>query len=153
MILFKDLKQGCTVHFFDRKTANYEQGIIASDPSLPHYQNTQPTMVVDVAITVGSDTKTYSIPESLGITYCGDICISTDVPSILNEVSQLANQADTAIASLPKWQDIKKKCSDLSETLNPSVKEKKILDERMFKLESSISSMQDAFNKFIEKFN
>lgn len=153
MILFKDLKQGHTVHFFDRKTANYEQGIIASDPSLPHYQSNMPTMVVDVAITVGSDTKTYSIPETLSTTYYGDICISTDIPSILNEVSQLSHQADTAIAALPKWEDIKQKCSSLSETLNPSVKEKKMLDERMTKIESSISDMKDVFNKFIEKFN
>ena len=153
MLLFKDLKMGHSVHFFNRKTASYEQGIIASAPSLPHYQSAQPTMVVDVAITVGSDTKTYSIPETLSTTYYGDICISTELPAILNEIDQLSNQAEAAISAMPKWEEIRTKCSDLRDTLNPEIKEKKQLDDRMNKLETSMSDMKQMFQKFMEKFN
>lgn len=152
MILFKDLKQGHTVHFFNRKTAKYEQGIIASDPSLPHYQATQPTMVVDVAISIGSETKTYSIPETLSTTYYGDTCISTDMPSILREIDQLYNQAEAAISSVPTWENIKQKCSELRDTLNPEVKEKKMLDQRMTKLENNMTDMKDMFKEFMKKF-
>lgn len=151
--LFKDLRQGHTVHFFNRKTADYQQGIIASNPSLPHYQATMPTMVVDVAITIGQDTKTYSIPETLSTTYYEDTCISTDLPSILREIDQLANQADAALAAVPTWEKVKQQCSDLRDTLNPEVKEKKLLDERMTKLETNMSDMKDMFKQFMDKFN
>ena len=150
MILFKDLKQGHAVHFFNRKTAKYEQGIIASDPSLPHYQATQPTMVVDVAITVGSDTKTYSIPETLSTTYYGDTCISTDMQAILREIDQLYNQAEAAISSVPTWEQIKQQCSDLRDTLNPEVKEKKLLDQRMTRLEDNMGNLTNMFKEFME---
>ena len=151
--LFKDLKQGHTVHFFNRKTADYQQGIIASDPSLPRYQSTMPTMVVDVAITVGQDTKTYSIPETLSTTYYGDTCISTDIADILREIDQLTNQADAALAAVPTWEKVKQQCSDLRDTLNPEVKEKKLLDQRMTKLEGNMSEMKDMFKQFMEKFS
>ena len=153
MTLFKDLKQGHTVHFFNRKTADYQQGIIASDPSLPHYQATMPTMVVDVPITINNETKTYSIPETLSTTYYGDTCISTNISDILREIDQLANQADAAIAAVPKWEDIQQKCADLRDNLNPEIKEKKLLDQRMTKLENNMSNMTDMFQKFMEKFN
>ena len=151
--LFKDLKQGHTVHFFNRKTADYQQGIIASDPSLPHYQATMPTMVVDVAITVGQETKTYSIPETLSTTYYGDTCISTDISDILREIDQLTNQADAALAAVPTWEKVKQQCSDLRDTLNPEVKEKKLLDQRMTKLENNMDNMTNMFKQFMEKFN
>ena len=150
--LFKDLKQGHTVHFFNRKNADYQTGIIASDPSLPHYQSTMPTMVVDVPITINNETKTYSIPETLSTTYYGDICISTDLPSILREIDQLSNQADAAIAAVPKWEEIQRTCSDLRDTLNPEVKEKKLLDQRMTKLETNMTTMSDMLRQFMEKF-
>lgn len=151
--LFKDLKQGHTVHFFNRKTAEYQQGIIASDPSLPHYQATMPTMVVDIAITIGQDTKTYSIPETLSTTYYEDTCISTNIADVLREIDQLANQADAALAAVPAWEKVKQQCADLRDTLDPEIKEKKILDQRMTKLETNMSDMKDMFQKFMEKFN
>lgn len=150
--LFKDLKQGHTVHIFNRKTAEYQQGIIASDPSLPHYQATMPTMVVDVPITIGSDTKTYSIPETLSTTYYGETCISTDLSAILSEIDQLDNQAEAALAAIPSWEKVKKQCSELRDTLNPEIKEKRILDERMTKLEGSMSDMKDMFKQLMDKF-
>lgn len=150
--LFKDLKQGHTVHFFNRKTADYQTGIIASDPSLPHYQSTMPTMVVDVPITIGQETKTYSIPETLSTTYYGDTCISTDVADILREIDQLSNQADTAIAAIPKWEEIQRTCADLRDTLNPEVKEKKLLDQRMTQIETNMSDMKDMFKQLLKKF-
>lgn len=152
-ILFKDLKQGHTVHFFNRKTAKYEHGIIASDPSLPHYQAGQPTMIVDVAITAGQDTKTYSIPETLSTTYYGDTCISTDMPSILREIDQLGSQAETALAAVPTWEKIKQECSTLREQLNPELKEKKLLDQRMEKLETGMADMQSMFKQLMTKLN
>lgn len=151
-ILFKDLKQGHSVHFFNRKTAEYQQGIIASDPSMPHYQSAQPTMVVDVAITVGQDTKTYSIPETLSTTFYGDTCISTDIDAILREIDQLANQAESALSAVPSWEKVKQQCSELRETLNPEVKEKKLLYQRMTKLENNMNNMSDMFHQFMKKF-
>ena len=149
--LFKDLKQGHTVHFFNRKTADYQQGIIASDPSLPHFQSTMPTMVVDVPITINNETKTYSIPETLSTTYYGDTCISTDLPSILREIDQLSNQADAAIAAVPKWEEIQRTCANLRDTLNPEVKEKKILDQRMTQIETNMSDMKTMFQQLLKK--
>lgn len=152
-MLFKDMKQGHSVHIFNRKNAEYQQGVIAADPSLPHYQSPQPSMVVDVPITIGSETKTYSIPESLTTTYCGDLCISTDVSAILNEVDQLSRQAETAIAAIPTWEEIQKRCSNLRETLNPEVKEKKLLDQRMTNLENNMNSISTMFKELMKKFD
>lgn len=148
--LFKDLKQGHTVHFFNRKTAEYQQGIIASDPSLPHYQTGQLTMIVDVPITINSETKTYSIPETLSTTYYGDTCISTDIASILSEIDQLSNQADSALAAIPTWEKVKQQCSDLRDSLNPEVREKKLIDQRMTKLEENVTSLTDMFRQFMQ---
>ncbi|MDO5342872.1 MAG: hypothetical protein Q4F69_10540 [Bacteroidia bacterium] len=107
-------------------------------------------MVVDVAITVGSDTKTYSIPETLSTTYYGDTCISTDMQAILREIDQLYNQAEAAISSVPTWEQIKQHCSDLRDTLNPEVKEKKLLDQRMTRLEDNMGNLTNMFKEFME---
>lgn len=152
-ILFKDLKAGHTVHVFNRKTAAYQTGIVAADPSLPHYQPTTPSMVVDVPITIDNETKTYTIPDSLSITYYNDTCLSTDTADILREVEQLDHQADTIISSVPTWEDIRRACANLRDTLNPEIKEKKILDDRMTKLEKNMASMTDMFKTFMEKFD
>ena len=109
-------------------------------------------MVVDVAITVGQDTKTYSIPETLSTTFYGDTCISTDIDAILREIDQLANQAESALSAVPSWEKVKQQCSELRETLNPVVKEKKLLDQRMTKLENNMNNMSDMFQQFMKKF-
>ena len=151
--LFKDLKQGHTVHVFNRKTADYQTGIVAADPSLPHYQNGQLTMIVDVPITIGQETKTYAIPETLSTTYYGDTCLCTDPQDILREVEQLDRQADTVIASIPTWEEIKRTCSSLKETLNPNIKERREIDQRFDKIENSVSKLTDMFTDFMKKLS
>lgn len=150
MILFKDLKQGQIVHVLDRKTADYMTGKVEETPSLPHYDNRQPAMSVDVKINIKGDSRIYAIPENLSVTYAGDLCIATEQTDLVQVVDDIEKKADEAIADYPRQKEVKEKCKHLALELNPTKKAQIENEERLNRIEQQQDKMFNMLEMFMQ---
>lgn len=138
---------------FCRHDADFKSGTVVTQPSVPHYSPNQPVFMVDVCIKLDDVEKTYSIPENLSLTYAGDWCIATECQDLLREVELLDQQAEKSINDVPRLEEIRERCAKLKLDLNPSLKERKENDERIARLESSVTRLTDMFAKFMNNQN
>ena len=98
-MLFKDMKPGYPVYLLDKKDgikAIQGKVVKVSDPYFPPVQPGQmPTMnttqrVVDVTLEAEGVTNTYSIPETLTVTYAANsLVLSTNREGILRDVESI----------------------------------------------------------------
>ena len=161
-MMFKDIKQNYPVYIFDKQTVEYIQGKVTS-VSLPRFQreqnglplsasNMNTSMVVDVTIDAGGRSATYTIPENLGITYAGNLVLSTESNGILREIEAMHRAAEQALSEIDRKKEIKDKTAKLLVELNPVYKEKKETEERFNQIESSVSEMKNMLSSFIREF-
>lgn len=149
-MLFKDLKQGQTIYAIDRKNAEYIEGRVEETPSLPHYDNRQPTMTVDVKLSLKGEQRVYSIPENLSVTYAGDLCIATDQKDLISIVKDMEKKADEAIADYPRQKEVKDKCKKLALDLDPSLKARMESEDRLNRLEEKQEKMYGLLERFLQ---
>jgi redox-regulated HSP33 family molecular chaperone len=109
-------------------------------------------MVVDVTIEANGKTATYTIPESLAITYTGNLVLSTDKDGISREVEALKASAEQVLASVDHQKEILEKATGLLAQLSPTYREKKETEERFSKLESSVSDIKDMITSLVKEF-
>lgn len=165
-MMFKDIKQNYPVYILNKQDLSVVQGKVVAT-TFPHVdmnaQKVTPTsisptnslsnqMVVDVTIEAGGKTATYTIPESLSITYAGNIVLSTDREGIAREVEALKSSAEQVLLSVEKQKEIVEKTTALLAELNPVYKEKKENEERFTKIESSVAEMKTMLSNFIKEF-
>lgn len=165
-MMFKDIKQNYPVFIFNKQDLSVVQGKVVAT-TFPHVdvnaQKVTPTaisptnsistqMVVDVTIEAGGKTATYTIPESLSVTYAGNIVLSTDREGISREVEALKSSAEQVLLSVEKQKEIVEKTTALLAELNPVYKEKKENEERFTKIESSVAEMKTMLSNFIKEF-
>ena len=119
-MIFKDIKQNYPVYILDKQEVTLTQGKVTSvsfphiDTNMPSYNSvSNPQMVVDVTIEANGKAATYTIPESLSITYAGNLILSTDKQSLINEVEALKNGAEQVLASVEHNKTIVEKASAL----------------------------------------
>lgn len=151
--LFKNAKVGQLIHILDRKTAQYYTGKVEQPVGAPHFDASNPTLMVDVVINVDGQTRTYSIPENLSATYAGDWCLSTDTSDLLSELDQMEIQGEKTLQDVPRIEKMLEAIKERKLQLNPSLKEKKEQDDRMMKLENSVQNLTDMFRKFMKANN
>lgn len=164
--MFKDIKQNYPVYILNKQDLSVVQGKVVAT-TFPHVdmnaQKVTPTaisptnslgnqMVVDVTIEAGGKTATYTIPESLSVTYAGNIVLSTDREGIAREVEALKSSAEQVLLSVEKQKEIVEKTTALLAELNPVYKEKKENEERFTKIESSVAEMKTMLSNFIKEF-
>ena len=161
-MLFKDIKQNYPVYILDKQEFCIIQGK-ATAVSFPRVEMNQKTgrseMVVDVTVEANGKTATYAIPENLSVTYAGNIVLSTDKQGLTGEVEAMVASADQVIASVTHAQKIKDKAPAILADLNPVYREKQETEQRLGKIEGSISEMkglmqsqQKMLEDFIKKF-
>ena len=152
-MMFKDIKQNYPVHIFDKNDVKYMEGKVIS-VSFPRMMMTQngTQSVIDVTIDCGGKTATYSIPEHLSVTYAGNLVLSTAKENISKEVESLKHTAEQIIESVDKQKEIIEKSSKLLIELNPSVKEKKDIEDRFNKIETNMTEMKNMLSSFIREF-
>lgn len=150
-MLFRDIKAGDTLYVYDRVaiSLNTEKVVNVSAPHLDK-NNMGAGMVIDV--TIGNSLQ-YTFKDSSECGYTANLVISGDRTAILREVEmQKANnenqiaRVDTLKAELPKLEAI-------IDSLNPEVKQKKVQEERMNKMEESIASMKEMVEILIKQKN
>ena len=161
-MLFKDIKQNYPVYILNKQDLSLTQGKAVQVP-FPRMEMNQKTgkteMVIDITIEANGKTATYVIPESLSVTYAGNLILSTDKMSLASEIEAMKNTAEQVLASVDHQKEVLEKSSSLLAELNPVYKEKQETEQCFGKIENSINRMEELMKKqqemmtsFIKKF-
>lgn len=158
-MLLKDMKPGYPVYLLDKSDGiKALQGRIVKvgDPYYPPVQQGQfsasntTQRFVDVTLEARGITHTYSIPETLSVTYANEskLVISSDKEGILREVESIKNRNDEELRMVEKRKEENAACEKIMEEWNPAFAEKREQDKRIAGLESKV----DGLGKMLEKF-
>ena len=153
MLLFKDLKNNCPVHILNKQDVSITQGVATSVgfPRMPmSYKPGQNTMVIDVTITADGKTATYEIPENLSVTYANNLVLATDKAGLAPDIEAIKNTADQVIKSYDSQRERYDKACALLMDVKPEYKEKKETENRLNKMEGSISEIRTMMEKLME---
>nr|DAI60444.1 MAG TPA: hypothetical protein [Caudoviricetes sp.] len=149
---FKDLKQNYPVFILDKQNLTLTQGKVVS-VGFPRME-LNPTagksgMVVDVSIEADGKTANYVIPETLSVTYAGNLVLSVDRQGLAGEVESMKTSAEQALASVEHQRRIVEKSTGLLAELNPAFREKQETEQRFSKIESSMNEVKQMLSRLI----
>ena len=157
---FKYIQQGYSVYILNKQDMTVTQGKVTGN-TFPRMDtiNGKTQMVVDVNIEADGKTATYTIPETLSVTFAGNLVLSTDQEGLAREVEAMKNNAEKRLASVDKDKMIVEKATSLLAELNPIYKEKQQTEQRFGKIEGAITdlkelmkSQQEMMANFIKEF-
>lgn len=162
-MLFKDMKPGYPVYILQKgDTLKAVQGktIKVSDPYFPPApigQIPSPSLntsqrFVDVTLESEGITNTYSIPETLSVSYANNLVLSTDKEGILRDVEAMKSQSEEVVRSVEKHQAIISGCEKILEEWNPAFAEKREQDKRISGLETEVKGLSKMLADFISEF-
>lgn len=162
-MLFKDMKQGYPVYILQKgDTLKAVQGktIKVSDPYFPPApigQIPSPSLntsqrFVDVTLEAEGITNTYSIPETLSVSYANNLVLSTDKEGILRDVEAMKSQSEEVVRSVDKHKAVISGCEKILEDWNPAFAEKREQDKRISGLETEVKGLSKMLSDFISKF-
>lgn len=156
-MLFKDLKIGYQVYIL-HKGANIkvETGKVTaiSPPRFPQTQGNFQAMqmVVDVTIVENGQSKTYTTPDALSVTYAGDeLVIATERDGILKEVELIKSHNEDELAKVNARRTAVAECEKILTEWNPQFKEKRETEERFAKLETSMTDLKSMLSGLIKE--
>lgn len=112
-------------------------------------------MVIDITIEANGKTATYIIPESLSVTYAGNLILSTDKMSLASEIEAMKNTAEQVLASVDHQKEVLEKSSSLLAELNPVYKEKQETEKRFSAIEETVTGVKgsvDELKKMMSDF-
>lgn len=154
---FKDLKIGHQVYML-HKGNNLKVGIgkvaVISPSRFPQTQgNIQAMqMVVDVTIEENGESKTYTTPDSLSVTYAGnELVIATERDGVLREVESIKAQNEDELSKIDTRRQVVSECEKILTEWNPSFKEKRETEERFAKLETSMTDLKSMLSGLIKE--
>lgn len=153
-MLFKDIKQNYPVYILDKQDLSLTQGKVTAIgfPRLDMNPKTgKSDMVVDVTIDANGKAGTYTIPDSLSITYAGNLVLSTDKMGLAGEIESMKATAEQVIASVDRQKEILQKASSLLAELNPAYKERQETEQRFNKIEGSISRIEEMMANLVKE--
>lgn len=151
MLQFKDLKPNYPVFILNKNgEKKIHQGkVINVSPSATQNNMMQMQMISDVTIECNGVTRTYSIPDSLTVTYSSDLVIATEIAGILQEVQVLKRQCEEELSKSDERKKDLKEYEKILSDWDPSLREKmetnerfEKIDERFNKMETSITDLK-----------
>lgn len=167
MLQFRDMRQNSSIYIFDKSNIVVKTGKItsASFPKMEYNPQTgQQQTMITFGIEVEGKSSTYAIPETLTVTYAGDLVIATEKTALLNEIEMMSNAAIQFLNSVDNLieqnKDVKEKTSVLLSELNPAFKEKQEtekrfngIEQRFGKVEESVDEIKSMLTDFINKMS
>lgn len=156
-MLFKDLKTGYQVYILHKGVnlkVNVGKVTAVSSSRFPQTQGNFQTMqmVVDVTIEEDGASKTYTIPDSLTVTYAGnDLVIATERSGVLKEVETIKTQNEDELGRIETRRKIVSECERILTEWNPQFKEKRETEERFAKLETSMTDLKSMLSGLIKE--
>lgn len=156
-MLFKDLKIGYPIYILHKgNNLRVEIGkIVAISPSrFPQTQGNFQTMqmVVDITIEEDGESKTYTTPDSLSVTYAGnELVIATEREGILKEVESIKSQNEDELSKISTRKAVVSECETILAEWNPQFKERRETEERFTKIESSMKDLKGMLSDLIKE--
>ena len=144
-MLFKDIKIGDTLYFYDRTSIELSTKKVAK-VSAPYLDN---NVMVGMVVDVSVGEKRYKFRESAEVGFDGDIVISPNKDQILREADCRVANNEAVIASVPQLEAEMPRLRNVINILAPERKAQKMQEERMAKMEQSIDSLKEMFEEFI----
>ena len=153
-IQFKNIERGNPVWILDKSELMVMQGKVTENQ--PHIDNTftmtgTAQMMRDVTVDAGEKATTYTIPETLCVTYAGNLVLSTDQQGLSAEVERMKTQAEQVLASVERNKEIIAKAGDLLATLNPQIRERQETEKRFKSIEGDISGIRGMVQQLLDK--
>lgn len=156
-MLFKDLKIGYQVYTL-HKGVILKAGvgkIIAISPSrFPQTQGNLQAMqmVVDITIEEDGQSRTYTMPDSLSVSYAGnELVIATEREGILKEVESIKALNEDELSKIEARRQTVSECEKILTEWNPQFKEKRETEERFAKLETSMTDLKGMLSSLIKE--
>lgn len=150
MILFKDIKQNYPVYILNTQDMTLSQGK-ATAVSFPRMemnrQSGRMENLIDITVEADGKSATYSIPESLSITYAGNIVLATEKAGLASEVEAQKTRAEQAMKAAERAKMVMEKAPDLLAELDPKAKADQQNEQRFSKMETTISEMEKTMRK------
>lgn len=154
-IQFKDVKQNYPVFIFDKHEMKIWQGKVLS-VSFPRVdmnaKGYTPDMVIDITIESNGKTATYTIPESLTVTFAGNLVLATEKTVLAGEIEASVNAAKQILDSVQSAQNVVDKAPQLLAELNPTYKERQETERHFGNIEDSMSRLEQMIQNFINEF-
>lgn len=151
---FKELKQGYNIYILDKDCMCVKQAKVIS-VSAPHIDKKTfeigAALVVDVMLDIDGVGGTYTFKEDTETGYAQQTVITTDKQNILREVEVIKSQTEDALSQVDAHRERLQKCNDILSEYNPAIKEKRAIDERFGKLESSMDELKDMLSGLLTK--
>lgn len=154
---FKELKPNYAVFILHKNDVRYAQGKVVS-VSNPRFQNGMGMsfgqtnqQVVDVTIDENGEQLTYTIPETLDVTYANGLVLATSKEKIQYEVEMMKNRAEELIANVDKNKQIVTNCEKILADINPALKDKQKTEERFTALEENMGKMSALIEQLVKK--
>lgn len=156
-MLFKDLKIGYQVYIL-HKGDDIKVGVgkvtAVSPPRFPQTQGNFQTMqmVIDVTIEENGESRTYTTPDSLSVTYAGnELVIATEREGILKEVETIKAHNEDELSKVATRRALVEQCERVLAEWNPQFKEKRETEERFSKLETSMADLKGMLSGLIKE--
>ena len=140
-MMFRDLKAGDTIYLYDRVAIALTTEKVVSD-SAPHIDknNMSVGMVVDIAVA----NMTYTFKDSSEIGFTSNLAISSDKSNLLREVEVQKASNESQIARVDQLRAELPKLTEIIDQLNPEAKAKKMMEDRLSKIEASLEKLLNA---------
>lgn len=158
--MFRDLQKGYAVNILD-KTGSvpvYKLGTVVS-VSAPRFENkAQPAgfppqfsteRVVDLTVETDGTTLTYVVPETWSMASSTGVTLACDSVSIASELRSIIKRSKDALAATDNHKATIEQCETLLSQIEPSFAQNKEQNERMNKVESSLSKMEEAMTRIL----
>lgn len=157
-MLFKELKVGMPVYYFDRKNIIAITGKVTMNPSMPHADGKMSwqQLVVDVPVQLGDKITSFVLPDNQDTAYPDGAVVSTNRDVVLREIESMMALNEQELNKIEQRKDIVEKCKALLCDFNPLFKEKQQNDIRFDNIEKRIDgfgSKIDRLFDMIKKFS
>lgn len=151
---FKELKQGYSIFILDKDEMRVKNAKVVS-VSAPHIDKQGfemgVSLVVDVVLDIEGAVATYTFKEDTETGYVKQTVITTDKSNVIREVEVIKSQSEEVLSQVDMHRDRLQKCNDILVEFNPAIKEKKAIDERFGKLESSMDELKSMLSGLLIK--
>lgn len=136
-MMFRDLKVGDTLYIYDRASIALTAEQVSS-VSAPRVDKSG--MVVDVAV----GNMTYTFRDSSEVGFTPTLVISSDRANLLREVVAHKMGNESQIARVDQLKAELPKLDAVIDQLDPNRKEKKMMEDRLSKIEANLEKLLNA---------
>lgn len=149
----KTLKNGNKIYLFNRGEATIEEAKVLS-VSVPHFDaraGSSASLVVDVTVEAGTETRTYTMRDSADVSFVGNLTVCTGKDSLLREVDSIKQQAEQTLEQVDHLKVIAERCKIILTDFNPEARERAEMEKWKNGMETDMRDMKSMLSALISE--